>query len=156
MKEKNLERNISCENSEALIKVGIVGRIKLKLRQIKRDVKEDISNLIHMNKKELITNIFSSRYFIVLLFVIILLKTILFSADTVFYQSTIWLWYIRQTSFFIILMVSPLFLFRSSRLRFGLGMILNFLISVLLLADEMYFSYASNIISVMQARKFAI
>lgn len=150
MKEKNIE-GVSENNNTALMKVGIKTRIRLKLRQYKREIKESFINLKNMDKKELVTNIFSSRYFIVLLFFIILLKTILFSADTVFYKSGIWLWYIRQTAFFIIVMVSPLFLLRSSRLRFALGMILNLLISVLLWADEMYFSYASNIISVMQA-----
>ncbi len=155
MKEKNIEGDIE-NNNNCPMKIGIRGRIRLKLRQVKREVKEDISNFIHMDKKKLITDIFSSRYFIVLLFFIILLKTLLFSADTVFYKEGIWLWYIRQTAFFIIVILSPLFLFRNSRLRFGLGMILNLLISILLWADEMYFSYASNIISVMQARKFAI
>ena len=109
-----------------------------------------------MDKKDLFTQILSSRYFVLTLFLVILLKTILFSADTVFYNEGIWLWYIRQTSFFIILMVSPLLLFRSSRVRFTVGMILNLFISLLLFADEIYYLYASNIISIMQARQFAI
>lgn len=154
MKGKNIEE-IS-EGNNSLVKIGIRTRIRLKLRQYKREAKESFTNLKNMDKKELVTNIFSSRYLIILLFFIILLKTLLFSADTVFYKSGIWLWYIRQTAFFIIVIVSPLLLFRSSRLRFTLGMILNLLISVLLLADEMYYSYASNIISVMQARKSSI
>ncbi len=154
MKEKNIEE-IS-ESNNSLVKIGIRTRIRLKLRQYKREIKESFTNLKNMDKKELVTNIFSSRYFIILLFFIILLKTLLFSADTIFYKSGIWLWYIRQTAFFIIVIVSPLLLFRSSRLRFTLGMILNLLISILLLADEMYYSYASNIISVMQARKSSI
>lgn len=154
MKGKNIEE-IS-ESNNSLVKIGIKTRIRLKLRQYKREAKESFTNLKNMDKKELVTNIFSSRYLIILLFFIILLKTLLFSADTVFYKSGIWLWYIRQTAFFIIVIVSPLLLFRSSRLRFTLGMILNLLISVLLLADEMYYSYASNIISVMQARKSSI
>ena len=154
MKGKNIEE-IS-ESNNSLVKIGIKTRIRLKLRQYKREIKESFTNLKNMDKKELVTNIFSSRYFIKLLFFIILLKTLLFSADTVFYKSGIWLWYIRQTAFFIIVIVSPLLLFRSSRLRFTLGMILNLLISILLLADEMYYSYASNIISVMQARKSSI
>lgn len=41
-------------------------------------------------------------------------------------------------------------LFRKSRWRFGYGMILNLLVSILLFADELYYQYASNIISVMQ------
>lgn len=154
MKGKNIEE-IS-ESNNSLVKIGIRTRIRLKLRQYKREIKESFTNLKNMDKKELVTNIFSSRYFIILLFFIILLKTLLFSADTVFYKSGIWLWYIRQTAFFIIVIVSPLLLFRSSRLRFTLGMFLNLLISILLLADEMYYSYASNIISVMQARKSSI
>lgn len=154
MKGKNIEE-IS-EGNNSLVKIGIRTRIRLKLRQYKREAKESFTNLKNMDKKELVTNIFSSRYLIILLFFIILLKTLLFSADTVFYKSGIWLWYIRQTAFFIIVIVSPLLLFRSSRLRFTLGMILNLLISILLLADEMYYSYASNIISVMQARKSSI
>lgn len=154
MKGKNIEE-IS-ESNNSLVKIGIKTRIRLKLRQYKREAKESFTNLKNMDKKELVTNIFSSRYLIILLFFIILLKTLLFSADTVFYKSGIWLWYIRQTAFFIIVIVSPLLLFRSSRLRFTLGMILNLLISILLLADEMYYSYASNIISVMQARKSSI
>ena len=149
MNKKNVEGNI--KKPESPVRAGIRIRFRLKLRQIKREIKEDVSNLIHMDKKELISNIFSSRYFIVLLFIIIFLKTVLFSADTVFYKEGIWLWYLRQTAFFIIVMLSPLFLFRGSRIRFGLGMILNFLISLLLFADELYYSYASNIISVMQA-----
>ena len=154
MKGKNIEE-IS-EGNNSLVKIGIRTRIRLKLRQYKREAKESFTNLKNMDKKELVTNIFSSRYLIILLFFIILLKTLLFSADTVFYKSGIWLWYIRQTAFFIIVIVSPLLLFRSSRLRFTLGMILNLLISILLLADEMYYSYGSDIISVMEARKSSV
>jgi len=48
-------------------------------------------------------------------------------------------------------MVAPMLLFRSSKSRFAYGIILNLLISILLFADELYFEYASNILSVMQA-----
>lgn len=156
MKERNIERNIEENSNYSLIKVGLGLKLRLKLRQLRRELKEDLTNFIHCDKKQLITDICSSRHFIIWLFIVILLKTILFSKDTVFYNEKIWLWYIRQTAFFIIVIISPLFLFRNSKLRFALGMILNFLISLLLFADELYFSYASNIISVMQTRKLAI
>ena len=149
MKEKKIELN---NNSKSLKQLSILGRIKLKLREIKNDIKKDFEYIKETNKKDLFIDLLSTRYFLIVLFIVILLKTILFSADTVFYNEGIWLWYIRQTAFFIILMVSPLLLFRSSRVRFTVGMILNFLISLLLFADEIYYLYASNIISVMQAR----
>lgn len=156
MSNKNEIQEINKNEEQALKKINFLGRVKLKIREYKNEIKEDISTLKSMNKKELFTKIFSSRYFILFTFIIILLKTLLFSADTVFYKEGIWLWYIRQTSFFIIIMVAPMFLFRNSRCRFAYGMILDFLVSLLLFADELYYSYASNIISVMQARKFAI
>lgn len=142
-------------DNEALIKSGFLYRgfskIKNKIKEQKNEIKNNIKKIKNMGKRELFTNIFSSRYFILFLFIIILLKTLLFYADTVWYKEGIWLWAIRQTSFFIIFMVSLLLLCRSSRVRFTLGMILNLGISILLFADELYYMYASNIISVMQA-----
>ncbi len=40
--------------------------------------------------------------------------------------------------------------------RFEVGIVINFLVSLLLFADELYYTYASNILSVMQVRKHAI
>ena len=133
-------------------KTHVSGKIKLIKRRIKNSIKNAWTNFKEKDKKEMFTNIFSSRYFAIFVFIIILLKTMIFSLDTVFYKNGgIWPWYIRQTSFFILIMVAPMLLFRRSRWRFAYGMILNFLISILLFADELYYEYASNIISVMQA-----
>lgn len=153
--KKNREKNKAVEKEEALVKSGFIhkcfSKLKNKIKTEKDELKDNIKTIKNMPKKELFTKIFSSRYFIVFLFVIILLKTILFYADTVFYKEGIWLWSIRQTSFFIIFMVSLLLLCRRSRVRFVLGMLMNLGISILLFADELYYLYASNIISVMQA-----
>ena len=83
--------------------------------------------------------------------IFLILKTVLFYADTVFYSEKIWLWTVRQTIFFVIILLSPLLLFRSSKTRFIAGEIINFIVSIILFADELYFEYASNILSVMQA-----
>ncbi len=153
--KKKKENNKVTEKNDALVKSGFIHRgiskLKNKIKTEKNKLKENIKTIKNMPKKELFTKIFSSRYFIVFLFFIILLKTILFYADTVFYKEGIWLWSIRQTSFFIIFMVSLLLLCRRSRVRFILGMLMNLGVSVLLFADELYYLYASNIISVMQA-----
>ena len=150
--KKNTEIN---SQDESLVETGKIrkffNRIKNKIKEHKNKLRENIRIIKGMEKRELFTKIFSTRYFILFLFVIILLKTIFFYANTVFYKEGIWLWSIRQTAFFIIFMVSLLLLCRSSRTRFVLGMIMNFAVSVLLFADELYYMYASNIISVMQA-----
>ncbi|MCI8308874.1 MAG: sulfatase-like hydrolase/transferase [Clostridia bacterium] len=153
MKENkdNIENVERTQNLESLKKLNIVGKLKLKIREIKNGVKTNLHKFKELDKKELFTNIFSSRYFFLFMFIVILLKTLLFSIDTVFYKHGIWLWYIRQTAFFIIIMLAPMFLFRNSRTRFIYGMILNLVLSCLLFADELYYEYASNIISVIQA-----
>lgn len=127
-------------------------KINLGIRRIKNSIKNAWTTFKEKDKKELFTEIFSSRYFALFIFIIIFLKTIVFLVDTVFYKNHgIWPWHLRQTAFFIIILVAPMLLFRKSRWRFGYGIILNFLVSCLLFADELYYEYASNIISVMQA-----
>lgn len=106
--------------------------------------------------KKVVEYIFSSRWYVVFIGIVLLLKTIFFYANTVFKNDTIWLWSVRQTCFFIVIIVFPLLLFKKSVRRFEFGMIIDVLISVLLFADELYYTYASNILSVMQARKYAI
>lgn len=95
--------------------------------------------------------ILSSRWYVLLIGISILLKTIFFYANTVFKDDTIWLWSIRQTCFFIVMIVFPLLLFKKSIRRFEVGIVINLLISILLFADELYYTYASNILSIMQA-----
>ena len=137
--------------------INFAGKIKLKMRQIKNHIKNAWHNFKEKDKKELFTNIFSSRYFLIFIFIIIFIKTIIFLGNTVFYKNGgIWPWHLRQTAFFIIIFIAPMLLFRSSRFRFAYGIILNILISLLLFSDELYYEYASNIISVMQARKCSI
>lgn len=126
--------------------------MKLGIRRMKNGIRNAWTKFKETDKKELFTTIFSSRYFALFIFIVILLKTMVFSLDTVFYKNGgIWPWYIRQTANFIVIMVAPMLLFRRSRGRFAYGMILNLLVSILLFADELYYEYASNIISVMQA-----
>ena len=106
--------------------------------------------------KQIIEYILSTRWYVLLIGIIIFLKTIFFYANTVFNNDTIWIWSLRQTCFFIVIIVFPLMLFKKSVRRFEFGMMINFLLSLLLFADELYYTYASNILSVMQVRKYAV
>ena len=149
--DKKIKKGKENKEENSLEKVNFFGKIKNKIKSAKTNLKTKLKILKNMKKTELITKIFSSRYFYFFMFLVILLKTLLFSVDTVFYKHGIWLWYIRQTAFFIIIMLAPMFLFKSSRGRFIYGMILNLFVSILLFADELYYSYAQNIVSVVQA-----
>lgn len=94
--------------------------------------------------------IFSSRWYVVLIGIILMLKTTFFYGNTVFKNDTIWLWTLRQTALFIVIIVFPLLLFKKSVRRFEVGIVINFLVSLLLFMDELYYTYASNILSIMQ------
>ena len=112
------KESIDTVSAEALTKVSFTGKVRLKLRNFKNSIKNSWKELKGKDKKELFTNIFSSRYFALFIFCVILIKTIIFSLDTVFYKNGgIWPWHIRQTANFIIIMVAPMLLFRKSRLN---------------------------------------
>lgn len=100
--------------------------------------------------KRVIESILSTRWYVLLIGMLILLKTVFFYGNTVFKNDTIWAWSIRQTCFFIVILVFPLLLFKKSVKRFEAGMVIDFFVSLLLFADELYYEYASNILSVMQ------
>lgn len=102
--------------------------------------------------RQIIETILSTRWYVLLVGIVLLLKTVFFYGNTVFQDDTIWLWSVRQTALFIVIIVFPLLLFKNSVRRFEVGMIINFLVSLLLFADELYYTYASNILSVMQVR----
>ena len=100
--------------------------------------------------KKFIEYVLSSSWYALLLGTIILLKTVFFYSNTVFKNDTIWLWSVRQTCFFIVILVFPVLLLKKSVSRFEFGTIINLFVSILLFADELYYTYASNILSVMQ------
>ncbi len=118
---------------------------------MKLNLKNKFIEFIDKTKNFEIEDLLSSRWFILVLGIFLILKTILFYADTVFFSDKIWLWTVRQTIFFIIIILSPLLLLRSAKSRFIVGQLINLVVSLVLFADELYFEYASNIISVMQA-----
>ena len=117
----------------------------------------ELDTIKEKNKfQKIIEYMFSTRWYALFMGIIILLKTIWFYHNTVFHNDTIWFWSVRQTCFFVVILVFPLLLFRKSIRRFEAGILINLFISILLFADELYYTYASNILSVMQVRKYAV
>lgn len=102
--------------------------------------------------KKVLEYILSSHWYVLILGIVILLKTIFFYANTVFKNDTIWIWSIRQTCFFIVILMFPILLPKKAVRRFEIGTLINLFVSIVLFADELYYTYASNILSVMQAR----
>ena len=103
----------------ALVKTNFLGKIKLRIRNIKRDIGYTWTRFKELDKKERLTKILSTRYVILFTFIVLMVKTIIFLFDTVFYRHGIWIWHLRQTAFFIFVLIAPMFLFRHSRLRFA-------------------------------------
>lgn len=106
--------------------------------------------------RQVLENILSTRWYVLLIGCILLLKTVFFYQNTVFNNDKIWIWSIRQTCLFVVILIFPLLLFKKSVRRFEFGMMIDLLVSLLLFADELYYTYASNILSVMQVRKYAV
>lgn len=104
---------------KALVKSNFFSRIKLRIRNIKRDISNTWTRFKELDKKERLTKILSTRYVILFIFSVIMIKTIIFLFDTVFYKHGIWVWHLRQTAFFVFILIAPMFLFRHSRFRFA-------------------------------------
>lgn len=116
------------------------------------NIKHTLSKIKNMLiDKNLKQDFFSSRFCILLFGIFLLLKTILFYKNTVFYNDSLWLYTVRQSIFFIAIVLSLVLLFRKPKNRFKFLIIIDLLVSVILFADELYYRYASNILSVMQA-----
>ena len=70
--------------------------------------KLDLQTLKKENIIKKISEFFlSSHWYVFILGIVILLKTIFFYANTVFKNDKIWLWSVRQTCFFIVILVFP-------------------------------------------------
>ena len=108
-----------------------------------------IKNIIDI--KNIRYNFFNTRYIALLFIIIIILKTILFYKNTVFYKENLWGYTVRQSFFFILIAIFPTFLFKKSKNRFKYLLAVDIIISMVLFADELYYGYANNILSVMQA-----
>lgn len=122
--------------------------IKIKKINI-RNIWCKIKNIIDI--KNIRYNFFNTRYIALLFIIIIILKTILFYKNTVFYGEDLWGYTVRQSFFFILIAIFPTFLFRKPKNRFKYLIAVDIIISMLLFADELYYGYANNILSVMQA-----
>lgn len=99
--------------------------------------------------RENLNKLLNSKIFLIILGLILYLKTILFYKDTVYMNESLTL-EVQILTFIYIASMMLICLALPKRGRIITALILNLLISVILFADDLYYSYSSNALSVAQ------
>ena len=99
--------------------------------------------------KEKINKIINTPYFVLIIGLILFLKTIFFYYNTVSYTSGLDFNLVIGTISFIVVIVSLINIL-PNRARMVTAIIINLLLSILLFADNIYYSFSSNVLSVAQ------
>ena len=99
--------------------------------------------------KENLNKIVNSNFFIIILMIVVFLKTILFYKSTICINEKIYINTIQMSIMYILSLFGMLYLLPKKGRNIA-GIIMNILISILLFADNIYYSYSSNVLSVLQ------
>ena len=105
--------------------------------------KEKQEKVVKINK------IFNSVWFVIIIGVLILLKTILFYYNTVAISDRLYSDTVIGTIFFVIMIVCFLCVL-PNRGRIVGAIVINVLISLLLFCDNVYYNYSNSVLSVAQ------
>lgn len=99
--------------------------------------------------KENLNKIVNSNFFIIIVMIVVFLKTILFYKSTICINEKIYINTIQMSIMYILSLFGMLYLLPKKGRNIA-GIIMNILISILLFADNIYYSYSSNVLSVLQ------
>lgn len=99
--------------------------------------------------KENLNKIVNSNFFIIILMIVVFLKTILFYKSTICINEKIYINTIQMSIMYILSLFGMLYLLPKKGRNIA-GITMNILISILLFADNIYYSYSSNVLSVLQ------
>ena len=99
--------------------------------------------------KQVVNKIVNSFWFILIIGIIILLKTIFFYNNTITANEEIENKLIIGTAFFITVLMCLISVL-PNRARIITAIVVNLLISILLCSDELYYSYSNNVLSLAQ------
>ena len=103
-----------------------------------------------VNKLRIFTNrIINSELFIILTGIMLFLKATMFYSQTIYLTEPINAELVAKTFIISMQIVVILFLFKN-RARFVLGLFMNFVISSIMFADNLYYNYSTSLISVSQ------
>lgn len=99
--------------------------------------------------KEKINKILNTPYFVLIIGLLLFIKTMFFYGNTVFYHSGVDYNTVIGTVSFIVVLVSLINIL-PNRVRMITAIVVNLLLSILLFADNIYYSFSSNVLSVAQ------
>lgn len=102
-----------------------------------------------MTKKEVINRVFNSVWFVVIIGIVLLLKTFLFYHNTIAVNEKLEIETIIGTIGFITVIVCFLNIL-PNRARIVISIIVDFLISLLLLGDHVYYIFSNSVLSIAQ------
>lgn len=108
----------------------------------KADKKDD-------GRKKFMNQLFNSVWFIILLGILILGKTILFYCSTIAVNEELEIETILGTASFVVVIICMICLF-PNRVRIIAGVVVDFVLSLLLFADHAYYIYSSSVLSIAQ------
>ena len=131
--------------------------VKDKLDELQNEPSIELTIQEKNNKQKTVGNIFKKIYdnlintklFVTIMIIIVLLKTILLYKVTLFPNNHLEFKEIYMSSSFIcVLFTIPMII--KNKPRFILAILMNFFVSFLLCINEIYYSYASNLVSISQ------
>ena len=99
--------------------------------------------------KEILNKVINSSFFIIILGIFIILTTILFHKSTVCINEKIDIKTIQSSIIYILSLFGILALLPKKGRNIG-GIVLDTVISIILFADNIYYTYSSNVLSVLQ------
>lgn len=115
-----------------------------KAENVQRDIAKEL-----IKRKDIINKYFNSIVSVIFLGILIFIKTLLFYSNTIGKGEEIELETILVTLSFIIDIVCFLCII-PNRARIVIGIIINFLLSLLLFGDEVYYIYSNSVLSIAQ------
>lgn len=118
-----------------------------KAENVQKDIPKELGK--RKDIKDIINKYFNSIVFVIFLGILIFIKTLLFYSNTIGKGEEIELETILVTLSFIIDIVCFLCLL-PNRARIVTGVIVNFLLSLLLFGDEVYYIYSNSVLSIAQ------
>lgn len=119
-----------------------------KAKNVQKDIAKELT-IKRIGIKEIINKYFNSILFVISLGILIFIKTLLFYSNTIGKSEEIELETILVTLSFIIDIVCFLCLL-PNRARIVTGVIVDFLLSLLLFGDEVYYIYSNSVLSIAQ------
>lgn len=118
-----------------------------KAENVQKDIPKELGE--RKDIKDIINKYFNSIVFVIFLGILIFIKTLLFYSNTIGKGEEIELETILVTLSFVIDIVCFLCII-PNRARIVIGIIINFLLSLLLFGDEVYYIYSNSVLSIAQ------